>query len=223
MSLRKMRILWDICSYNTLYFNFKYLPFSKAIKLPIWVSRNLRIRMGGGVLIIDGDLRKGMIRIGLDNVGIFDNKKSRSIWSVSGTIIFRGNCFLGHGCKVSVDQGAILEFGNNFCCSAESSFVTVKNITIGNDCLFSWDVLVMDTDWHVITDYSGELQNPPESIKIGDRVWVGCRANIMKGVSIANGTIVAASSIISKDVVECNCIVGNKTQQIIRDGVLWHD
>lgn len=220
----KLKTLWDICCFNTLYFNFRYLPFRIAVKFPIWASRNVRIRAGKGEVSIVawGEIHSGMIRIGLDSVGIFDNKKSRSIWQVYGKVIFQGKCFLGHGCKISVEHNASLSFGKNFHCSAESSISTVQDIAIGDDCLFSWDILVMDTDWHRITNVDGNTLNPPRPVRIGNRVWIGCRTIILKGVSIADGTIVAAGSIISKDVTECNCIVGKSPQQIIRENVKWH-
>lgn len=222
MNRRILRTLWDICSFNTLYFNFKYLPLNQAVRFPIWVSRRVRVRSGGGDVLIMGSISTGMVRIGLDSVGIFDNKKSRSIWQVDGKVIFNGKCFVGHGCKISVGKGAALSLGDNFCCTAESSIATVKNITIGNQCLLSWDILIMDTDWHVITDSEGNVQNPPKSVQIGDHVWIGCRVTITKGVSIADGSIIAAGSIISKDITEPYCIVGKCPQQIIRRNVLWH-
>ena len=163
-----------------------------------------------------------MIRIGWDSVGIFDNKRSRSIWQVAGKVVFNGRCFLGHGCKISVGTDATLSFGDNFSCTAESSIATVKSVTIGSDCLFSWDILLMDTDWHTITDAAGSEMNPSQAVRIGNHVWIGCRTTILKGVTIADGTIVAAGSIVSKDIPERNCIVGKSPLQIIRSNVSWH-
>lgn len=221
MIRRKLSRLWDICSFNTIYFNFKYLPFEQAIKIPILVSRRVRIRIANGSITIKGEIHTGMIRIGMDSVGIFDNIKSRSIWQVQGDVIFNGNCFLGHGCKISVGSDAILSFGNNFCCTAESSITTVRSIIIGDNCMFSWDILIMDTDWHCITDYQQNVLNPPKPIRIGNNVWIGCRSTITKGINIADGTIVAAGSIVSKNVMDSNCIVGKNPLQIIKRDVLW--
>lgn len=222
MLRQKIAILWDICGFNTLLFNFKYFPIRQAIHFPIWVSRRVRIRKLGGNVIINGDVRFGMIRIGLDGVGIFDNKRSRSIWQVDGDVVFSGNCDIGHGCKISVNKRGRIEFGRNFCCTAESSFAVVQRITIGNDCLFSWDVLVMDTDWHEICDGDQNILNPPRPIVIGDNVWVGCRTTILKGVHIADGSIIAAGSIVTKDIISPNCVVGKNPLQILRCNVSWH-
>ena len=103
--IRKLRLLWDVCCFNTLRLNFKYLPFCQAVRLPIWASRRVRIRKAGGKVTINCPIKTGMIRLGLDGVGIFDNKRSRSIWQVSGDVVFNGRCFIGHGSKLSVQMG----------------------------------------------------------------------------------------------------------------------
>ncbi len=72
------RIFCEISIFKTLYLNFKYLKFGEAIKLPIICSKHVRIRQASGKIIIKKPTR-GCIRFGFDNVGIFDNKKSRSI------------------------------------------------------------------------------------------------------------------------------------------------
>lgn len=219
--IRKLRLLWDVCCFNTLRLNFKYLPFRQAVRLPIWVSRRARIRKAGGKVSINCPISTGMIRIGLDAVGIFDNKRSRSIWQVSGDVVFNGRCFIGHGSKLSVQMGGVMIFGRNFGCTAESSFVVSRRITIGDDCLFSWNVLMMDTDFHPIYDREQNILNPPKPIVIGDKVWIGCRTLVTKGVSIADGTVVAAGSIVSRNIVEPNCVVGKNPMQVLRRDVTW--
>lgn len=221
IKLRRVSAVWDICNIKTIFFNFKYLPFKQAIKFPILVSRRVRVRCAQGSITIKSKIYPGMIRLGMDSCGIFDNKRSRSIWQVRGGVLFEGSCFIGHGSKISVAEGAILSFGNNFTCTAETSIAAVKSISFGSGCMLSWDILVMDTDWHTITDYNNNVINAPKSIVIGNNVWIGCRSIIMKGVNIAAGTVVAAGSIITKDVLEQNCIIGKNPIQVIKRNVLW--
>ena len=67
------------------------------------------MRVTGGKIIIDCPISTGLIQFGYGNVGVFDNKKSRSIWEVSGTVIFKGKCNIGHGSKISVgDCGKLI-------------------------------------------------------------------------------------------------------------------
>jgi len=110
---------------KTLYFNFKYLPLLQAIKLPVFISQKVVFLKTKGTVKIYGKIRSGMIQIGFPSVGIFDHSYSRSIWQVSGIVIFHGKAFLGQGTKLSV-RGTV-EFGDNFITSAETSIIADKN------------------------------------------------------------------------------------------------
>lgn len=219
--LPRLCSLFDICNVKTLYFNFKYLPFRQAVRFPIWVSRRMRIRKSKGTLSIAAPIKCGMIRLGMDCVGIFDNIRSRSIWQVQGDIIFKGDAFIGHGCKIGVLKEASLTFGKNFNCTAETAITTACKITFGDDCLLSWDILIMDTDWHQIYDNTGQLINAPKPIDIGNNVWIGCRSQILKGTHIADGNIIAAGSVVSGNIDNENCILGKNPLQIIREDITW--
>lgn len=219
--LSKLRSLFDICNVKTLYFNFKYLPFKQAVRFPIWVSRRMRIRKCQGTLRIAVPVKPGMIRLGMDCVGIFDNIRSRSIWQVQGDVIFKGNAFIGHGCKIAVLEGAQLILGNNFNCTAETAITASYKIAFGDDCLLSWDILIMDTDWHQIFDNSGQVINAPKPIEIGNRVWIGCRSQILKGTRIADGNIIAAGSVVCGNIQNENCILGKNPLQVLREDITW--
>ena len=67
--------------------------------------------------------------------------------------------------------------------TAETSIVAFTEIRFGNNCLLSWDILVMDTDFHKLKDEFGNIINKPRPIIIGDRIWIGCRCLILKGQS----------------------------------------
>lgn len=212
----------DVLNLRTVYFNFKYLPFLQAVKFPILVSRRCRLRTVKGAIKIDAPIKFGMISIGRDSVGIFDNKKSRTIWNVAGTVIFEGKAFIGHGCKISVEREGELRFGENFRCTAETSIAVEKNITIGANCLFSWDILIMDTDWHKIIDEHKNTINKPAPVFIGNHVWIGCRTTVLKGVKIADGSVIAAGSTITKSITESNAIVGETvTLHTIKKNITW--
>ena len=208
-------------SLKTLYINFKYLPLKQAILLPIWISHKCYLLKVSGKIDIGGKITTGMIQIGYGEVGIFDRKRSRSVFELEGKIIFKGRAFIGQGCKLSITNKGILELGHNFVITAETAIVCHKGINIGNDCLISWDVLIMDTDIHKIMNNDNIVINPPKQIKIGDRVWIGCRSIVLKGVEISSGTIIAANSTITKSQTTSNTLVGGNPTQILRTDVTW--
>lgn len=90
-----------------------------------------------------------------------------------------------------------------------------NSVEIGNDCAISWDVLIMDTDYHCI---NGQPVCKP--VKIGDKVWIGCKSTILKGVSIGDGAVIASGALVNRDVPP-RTMVGGVPARIIREDVEW--
>lgn len=126
----------------------------------------------------------------------------------------------GGGLRLTVNKGAVVEFGNNFGVSNYARIKVAKKITIGNDNMWSYEVNIMDTDSHPIFDETGKYINPPKEVIIGNDVWIASKCTILKGVSLPDGTIVAAGSTISKAISETNCIITSGSK-IIRRNVRW--
>lgn len=81
----------------------------------------------------------------------------------------------------------------------------------------------MDADFHNIYDEQGKYINPPQTIEIGDNVWICSKSIILKGAEIANGCVVGAGSIVTKQFKEEHCVIaGNgKYCQIVKEGINW--
>lgn len=203
---------------RTLYFNFKYLKFRDAIKLPVLVSHRVCLLRCSGSIEIDAPIECGLIRIGFGDVGIFDQHRSRSIWEVSGKVIFKGITRIGHGSKISV--AGTLTLGSDFTITAESQIVCQQEIVFGNDVLISWDNLFLDSDFHKIK-INNSIINSPKAIIVGNHVWVGCRCTILKGTQIGSDIVVAANSTITGVFNESNTIIGGNPAQILKRGVTW--
>jgi serine acetyltransferase len=206
---------------RSFYFNWQYFPFSVAIRLPILISPNVRLLKTKGVLEIQKDkIKFGLVRIGFGYVGIFDCKNSKAIWEVSGKVIFRGQANIGHGSKISVGPKGTLNIGDNFCITAESSIVCFNHITIGDDCLLAWDVLIMDTDFHKVLKENVRI-NEDKSIGIGKNNWIGCRTTILKGTKTGTGCIIGAQSLLNKDYEKKQVLIAGNPAKIIQENVEW--
>lgn len=208
-------------SFKSIYFNFKYLPLRQAIKLPVLISGKVYLRKTYGKIFIDAPIKTGLIQIGFGDTGIFDDKRSRTIWEVSGTVIFKGRCFIGHGSKVTVGENGILTFGDNFSMTAESSIIAFKEVTFGNDCLLSWEILIMDTDFHKLKNKNANIINDPYPILIGNKVWIGCRCTILKGAVIPDNCVLAANSLLSKSLNLENTLYAGVPCKAIRENIEW--
>ena len=217
-----IKLLWSVHWFKTLYFNLHYLPLRSAIKIPILIFRNTKLSQINGEIRINCDLKIGLIKIGPYNVGTLDMKYNRTIWQNNGIVIFNGAANIGSGTRLSINKNATLTFGDKFCITGGSSIVCSKEISFGNDCLLSWDILIMDTDFHNIINTENQTINPHKAIKRGDRVWIGCRSIILKGVSICNDIVIAAGSKITKNINTAQCIIGNDNNpKIIKKDIHW--
>lgn len=219
--MKKVFQLLSKLNFKTIYFNLKYLPFRQAVKLPILLSSKVYLREMKGKIRIEGPITTGLIKIGFGKVGIFDNRRSRSIWEVYGEVVFCGKANIGHGSKISVGKDGKLVIGSRFVVTAETAIVSHHSVEIGNDCLFSWDILIMDTDFHELKDETGSVMNAPKPVKIGDKVWIGCRSLILKGAEIPNGCVIGANSTVSKKLEKENGLYVGQPCRLSKAGVTW--
>ena len=90
-----------------------------------------------------------------------------------------------------------------------------RDASIGKNCAISWNCQILDDDFHRIGD---NLTAKP--IIIEDKVWIGASATILKGVTIGKGSIIAANSVVTKDVPEFTLVGGNPAK-IIRQEFEW--
>ncbi len=206
---------------RSVYFNLKYLPFAKAILLPIRVSRHCTLLSMKGTLEIQSEITPGMIHIGYGEVGIFDRRRERSVWNLRGKIIFKGNCYLGHGTKINVTETGTVTFGNKVNFTAESAIDCQKEISFGDECLVSWENLFIDGDYHKLFDADGKLTNAPRSIRIGKHVWLGCRCLILKGVTVADDCVVAAGSLLNGAYTIPNSIIAGSPAKTVKENISW--
>nr|WP_283163079.1 acyltransferase [Alicyclobacillus mengziensis] len=105
--------------------------------------------------------------------------------------------------------------GNDTFLGMRSELRSMVKISIGDRCAISWDVSIMDSDFHSI---DGKPMRTP--VTIGDDVWIGSRVTILKGVTVGNGAVIAAGSVVVSD-VPSNSMVGGVPARIIRQQVSW--
>jgi acetyltransferase-like isoleucine patch superfamily enzyme len=156
-----------------------------------------------------------------------------------GTDMFPWRIRGGKGCKLVIGHNCIMrcnvvfENVNSYLTVGDRSFIgnglisSAQGIEIGNDVLISWGVTIIDhnshslkfserqkdvEDWHNDKkDWSGVRT---AKVAIQDKVWIGFNAIILKGVTIGEGAIVGAGSVVSKDVPPYTVVAGNPAKVI---------
>ncbi len=113
-----------------------------------------------------------------------------------GGELVAGNCQFYSGVRLEIGPSATLLIGNGTYLNRNTLIICEDRVEIGNNCKIAWDVIIMDSDLHSIKD--SPITNKP--VCIGDHVWIGCRSIILKGVTIGYGAIVAAGSVVTKNI-----------------------
>jgi acetyltransferase-like isoleucine patch superfamily enzyme len=115
-----------------------------------------------------------------------------------------GNIAFFPGTRLECWRGAQIRIGDGTYLNRNTEIVAAGSVTIGRDCKIGRDVLVMDTDQHPLP--GGELVIAP--VVIEDRVWIGARAIVLKGVRIGHDSVVAAGAIVTRDVPPWSVVAG---------------
>ncbi|MDD3769138.1 MAG: acyltransferase [Sulfuricurvum sp.] len=203
---------------KSIYVNFRLLPLSQAIYLPIIVSRKTKLQSLAGEVRLQ-KVKTGMIRIGFGNMQMLDYTYRRTLLCIEGIVTFKGKCKIGMASRLMVYGH--LELGENFLISGDAMIVCTKKIAIGDNSTLAWESIVMDTDHHEIFDSLGKRLNPDQEVVIGSNVWVGARSFILKGSVIPDGSIIGANTTMTKSFIHENCIIAGNPPRILRQGVYW--
>ena len=201
--------------WKTIYFNFHYFSFKMALSIPVFIFCRSELYKLSGHIIINAPIETGMVKIGSRSLGTQDVVRSRTIWDVSGVLVINGKVDIGRGSKICIGEDATLTLGDSFVITGDSAIICQHEITFGNHCLLSWDILLMDTDFHHVLNTSGQTTNPPRPIIIGNHVWICARNTILKGVKIADDNIIAANSTITQSVLDTNCVISGHANSIV--------
>lgn len=215
-----MKHLKRISFIKTLRINLKYFPLKIALKFPIFISRNVFLKRLKGDIIINGVIKTGQIRIGFMDTSLTTGKEM-CVLNIEGLIQFTGKAKIGAGSKIAVGKNAKLTLGQSFKITSNSAIACFNEIVFGNDCLLSWDILVMDTDAHSIYDKDKNVINKDKKIVIGNKVWIGCRSSLLKGAGIPDGCIVGANTIITKEYLNKNSLILGNPANEIKSGITW--
>ncbi len=112
-------------------------------------------------------------------------------------------------------SGGRIVIGDSVWMSLRGQIISATSVEIGSHCIFGRDVYISDTNEHPIDPDARRQQTsayllngtPPDRslavsapVRIGDGAWIGERAIILKGVTVGRDSVVAAGSVVTKDV-----------------------
>jgi acetyltransferase-like isoleucine patch superfamily enzyme len=137
--------------------------------------------------------------------------------SENSQLIINGTVIAGPGTFISINKNASIEIGDNVFINSDCKLISCNNIKIGANSQISWEVEIIDSDFHSIVRDDFEVSKP---IVVGSNVWIGSRASIRKGVTIGSGAVIASGAVVTRDVPE-GCLVAGVPARIIRRDIKW--
>ena len=120
------------------------------------------------------------------------------------------------GCRIHIDSpNAEVVIGAGTYLNRRVQIYSESEVSIGQNCAISWDVTIMDTDYH---DGISPKRSMP--VTIGDHVLIGAGSTVLKGITIGNGAVVGAGSIVTQNVPSGSMVVGVPAR-VVRENVEW--
>ncbi len=184
---------------------------SRDIAVDLRIYRNTIIKVRPGASIAG----QGALHVGIKWPAYNAHKTLLALWD-RGSITVTHKFSIFTGCEVVVDQDAKLKLGSGYI-NSHSTIACFNQIDIGDDVAIAEHVIIRDSDNHSIVN-SPHKQSQP--ITIGDHVWIGMNAIILKGVTIGRGSIIAAGAVVNKSIPD-HVLAGGVPAKVIRDGVEW--
>lgn len=166
----------------------------------------------------------------------FKAEKPDACIHVGNSLILYRNCdILASGCgEIIIGNECII--GSNF------RMYCRQRIVVGNNVLISWNVLIADYDAHSIDpderlreinylqdtispnifrniqhrlekEYRPDYKSNP--VIIGNNVWIGAHSIILKGVNVGSDSVIAAGSVVTKDIPD-HCVAAGNPAKVVR-------
>jgi acetyltransferase-like isoleucine patch superfamily enzyme len=123
--------------------------------------------------------------------------------------------------------GSKITIGSRSVVGGQTILDAASAITIGDDVLVSFEVLIFDHDSHAL-DFAHRQGDVPRWLRgekewthvqrapvaIGDKAWIGARAIVLKGVTVGEGAVVGTGSVVTRDVPPWTLVAGNPARVI---------
>ena len=219
-----MKRLHRICLFlrtllPSLWFNFKYLPFKQAVKLPIQLYKPTFLKLNGSVVIESVNIRFGMIKLGFFTSAAYPN--SGITIRNYGQIVFKGKCHIGNDTYIIWGRHGKIVFGDDFRITCGVKIISECGISFGEHVRFGWGGIAIDTNFHPLYEKKKEkFKKAFAPVIIGNNNWFGMNCLIMPGVTTPEYCIFGARTIVTRGgTYESYCVHGGSPIRVLSRNV----
>ncbi len=212
--------------FATLRFCFTFFDWRTALRLPVYVTPLVQYKkpIDKHRIVLDKtgrDTQPASLLVGYMDREYAGDKSS--LINIRGTLSLRGEGtrYFAPGVSLCIMDNASVTIGTKFSASHNLRLFALKSITIGDDNMWSYDCVVLDSDGHQILDERGEQINKAVDVHFGNHVWLGARNVVLKGSEIPDGSIVGACQQIRKSYMNFKApmiICG----EVKKENIIWN-
>ncbi len=202
--------------YRTI-FNLSFLRVQRSNRIDYGNAfcRNLKFDIKGErneILFVGG----GLTRV---------NSCRFSIHGSNNKIIFHGHVVIDNCTFCMEDNNNVIEIFDDTWINPNVEFATLEGtrIIVGKDCMFSAHITLRTGDSHsVLNAETGLRINPSKDIIIGNHVWVGNGASILKGSEVGDDCIVSSKAVLTGKHYPPQSILAGMPAVVKKMGVSWN-
>ena len=116
------------------------------------------------------------------------------------------------GVTIKVARGAVLSMGNGCYMNTGSSIEVHNEVRIGDHALIAPFASIVDDDRHEVEPGSKRAKGP---VIVGNNVWLGRNVAVLPGVTIGDGSVIGANSVVLRDIPP-GCFAAGAPARVIR-------
>jgi acetyltransferase-like isoleucine patch superfamily enzyme len=124
--------------------------------------------------------------------------------------------WIGHGTKIRAHEGEV-RIGAKAVMGQECTISSFQHVSIGRECIVADRVMLIDFD-HGVVEVDRPIREQgiyKRDVRVGNNVWMGYGACVLRGVTVGHNAIVGTSTVVTKDVPD-NAVVAGVPAQLLR-------
>ncbi len=124
--------------------------------------------------------------------------------------------WVGHGTKIRAHEG-VVSIGAKTVLGQECTISAYQRVSIGRECVLADRVMLIDFD-HIVVDVERPVREQgiyKRDVRVGNNVWIGYAACVLRGVTVGDNAIVGANAVVTRDVPD-NAVVAGSPARIVR-------
>ncbi len=123
-------------------------------------------------------------------------------------------------------KGARVFIDEDFSCAGAKFYLgggDFSSLTIGKDCMFSDNIIIMNSDSHAVLDNKTRkiINNDTINMTIGNHVWLGRRVTVLKRAKIPSNTIVGLNSFVIGQFNKENTVIAGNPAKVVKEEIDW--